>query len=991
MNVFSRAYIDSLYEDYQREPKSLPAEWQEYFENFDPSAEVFEDDPQPNQPVQSSPAGSTAPAPTGPPLNLHTQTTAATVASGVVDRQFAGVSEDAAGDDGGKDLANMTVQQMRKVVQLQDRVDQLIRGYRVRGHLEANIDPLGTPRKANSELNLEYYGLSREDFHIKFSARTVNGQNFRSLEEIYEVMRATYCRSIGAQFMHIDDHDVRNWLQSRMEGTQNRIQLNRQTQMRILTRLTDAVIFEEFLRKKYIGAKTFSLEGSETLIPLLDLALEKAGQHDVDEVVLGMAHRGRLNVLANIMHKREKNIFWGFDDPDPETNRGGGDVLYHMGYSSDWVTASKKKVHISLCFNPSHLEFVNPVAMGRCRSKQDRAGDHRQSQKMTILIHGDAAFAGEGVVQETLNLSQLSGYKCGGTLHVIVNNQVGFTTDPSRGRSTTYASDVAKMLQIPIFHVNGEDPEAVAQVVNLAMEFRRAFHRDVVIDMYCYRRLGHNESDEPRFTQPVMYNVIDKRPTIRDSYWTRLLQLGEITAAEADKIAEDRRAKLEEEFAAAKEPKQYAPDTQTLGGLWAGYYGGIRRHSDDVADTGAPREVLVDVATKITALPTGFNLNSKLKRVLSNRLKSVIETDSIDWATAELLAMGTLATEGHPVRLSGQDCGRGTFSQRHAVIHDAKTGRRHKFLQHLSDRQGPVNIINSPLSEAGVLGFDYGYSLDAPDSLIMWEAQFGDFFNAAQVIVDQFITSAEDKWHRLSGLVMLLPHGFEGAGPEHCSARLERFLTGAAEDNMQIAIPTTAAQHFHLLRRQVKRKWRKPLIIFTPKSLLREPMVTSPISAFEKGCFQRVLPDPEIPNGDVARVILCSGKVGVDLLKARNNDDYAQEEKVAIVRLEQLYPVPKAAIAEALEAYPDGTPVYWVQEEPRNMGAWYFIKVRWDDLGFEERWPIKVVSRPESASPSTGSKNAHKIEQDELIRAAFGNPIDAKNKNKNDAAVAAET
>jgi 2-oxoglutarate dehydrogenase E1 component len=984
MNVFSRSYIDSLYEDYQLEPESLPIEWQEYFENFDPASESLDVDELPTQRNSSAAvasaavAGVTATAGVSAVAGVNHAVGSAVARSHSVagDDNFTAADKELGDAENDEALNTMTVEEVRKVVQLQDRVDQLIRGYRVRGHLEANIDPLGTPRKANSELNLESYGLSREDFQIKFSARTVNGQNFRSLEEIYEVMRATYCRSIGAQFMHIDDKDVRNWLQSRMEGTQNRIQLNRQTQMRILTRLTDAVIFEEFLRKKYIGAKTFSLEGAETLIPLLDLALEKAGQHDVDEVVFGMAHRGRLNVLANIMHKREKNIFWGFDDPDPETNRGGGDVLYHMGYSSDWVTASKKKVHISLCFNPSHLEFVNPVAMGRCRSKQDRAGDKKQRQKMTILIHGDAAFAGEGVVQETLNLSQLSGYKCGGTLHVIVNNQVGFTTDPSRARSTTYASDVAKMLQIPIFHVNGEDPEAVAQVVNLAMEFRRAFHRDVVIDMYCYRRLGHNESDEPRFTQPVMYNVIDKRPTIRDGYSKRLLSLGEITAAEAEKIADDRRAKLEEEFKVAKQPKEYAPDTQTLQGLWDGYYGGMKRHSDDVADTGVANDVLVEVATKIATLPTGFNLNSKLKRVLERRLKSVTETDNIDWATAELLAMGSLAYEGHPVRLSGQDCGRGTFSQRHAIVHDSKTGRRHKFLQHISDRQAPVNIINSPLSEAAVLGFDYGYSLDAPDSLIMWEAQFGDFFNAAQVIVDQFISSAEDKWRRLSGLVMLLPHGFEGAGPEHCSARLERFLTGAAEDNMQIAIPTTAAQHFHLLRRQVKRKWRKPLIVFTPKSLLREPMVTSPVSDFEQGCFQRVLPDPDIPSGEVSRVLLCSGKVGVDLLKARKEQSDQPNSNIAIVRVEQLYPVPKAEIAEALAAYPEGTPVYWMQEEPRNMGAWYFIKVRWAELGFEERWPLKVISRPESASPSTGSKNAHKMEQEELIQEAFGRPVE---------------
>lgn len=921
MNVFSRAYIDSLYEDFQQDPGSLPPEWQKFFEGFDPAAEVIDESQLPTQAVAS-------------------------------------VTED---EDGRRR------EEIRKIVQLQDRVDQLIRGYRVRGHLEARIDPLGQPREMNSELHPEAYGLSKADFQVKFSARTVNGQNYRTLEEIYGVMRETYCRSIGAQFMHIDDHQVRNWLQSRMEGSRNRIRLNRETQLRILTRLTDAVIFEEFTRKKFIGAKTFSLEGSETLIPLLDLALEKAGQHGVKEVVMGMAHRGRLNVLANIMHKRSRNIFWAFDDPDPEANRGAGDVLYHLGYSSDWETASKKNVHISLCFNPSHLEFVNPVAMGRTRSKQDHAGDTNQETCMTILIHGDAAFAGEGVVQETLNLSQLPGYKCGGTLHVILNNQIGFTTDPSVARSTTYASDVAKMLQIPIFHVNGEDPEAVAQVVNLAMEFRNEFHRDVVIDMYCYRRHGHNESDEPRFTQPVMYEKIDKRPTIRDSYLEQLSKLGGITKEEADQIAEERRQTLEEEFETAKNKEAFTPDTQTLQGIWANYYGGPVQ-SDDV-DTGVPQEVLKYIVERITELPNDFQVNSKLQRVLDARRRSSTGEQDIDWPTAELAAFSSLALEGHPVRMSGQDCGRGTFSQRHAVVHDSRNGRPHHFLQYLGGKQAPVDIINSPLSEAGVLGFDYGYSLDAPESLIIWEAQFGDFFNAAQVIVDQFITSAEDKWRRLSGLVMLLPHGFEGAGPEHCSARLERFLTGAAEDNVQIAIPTTAAQYFHLIRRQIKRAWRKPLIVFTPKSLLREPMVMSPMEEFHSGTFRRVLPDTTTSPDKVARVLFTSGKVGVDLLKMRES---SERDDFAVIRIEQLYPVPTDEILSLLETYPEGIPVFWVQEEPRNMGAWYFLKVKWDELGLQDRWPLKVISRPESASPSTGSKKSHAIEQQELLDEAMG-------------------
>jgi len=915
MNVYSRAYIDSLYEDYLQDPKSLPADWQQFFEDFDPAADF------------NAAVGPAEPA--------------------VV------YSED----------------EQKSLSQLQDRVDQLVRGFRVRGHLEANIDPLGRPRDTNRELNPESYGLLPTDLSKTFSARTVDGQNFKTLEQLVTQMRSTYCRSIGVQFMHIDDHAARSWVQKRVEGSQNRIELDRETQIRILTCLTDAVIFEEFTRRKFIGAKTFSLEGAETLIPLLTLALEKAGEAGIKEVVLGMAHRGRLNVLANIMGKRAQNIFWGFDDPDPEVNRGAGDVLYHLGHSNDWTTSTGKNVHISLCFNPSHLEFVNPVAMGRCRAKMDRVNDINHTQGMTILIHGDAAFAGEGVVQETLNLSRLDGYKVGGTLHVIVNNQVGFTTDACDGRSTTYASDVAKMLQIPIFHVNGEDPEAVVQVVTLAMDFRREFQRDVVIDMYCYRRLGHNESDEPRFTQPTMYKTIDSLQTVRDSYLKRLLKLQEITQAEADEIAATRREMLQVEFEMAKSADNYKPDMKSLEGIWSGYYGGMER-DDDHEDTGVPTGKLSYVMGKMAELPEKFNLNRKLKRVLEARKDVADGKRPVDWPTAELAAFGSLAIEGHRVRLSGQDCGRGTFSQRHAVLYDSETGERFTPLQHISDDQAPVDIINSPLSEAGVLGFDYGYSLDAPESLICWEAQFGDFYNAAQVIVDQFICSAEDKWRRLSGLVMLLPHGFEGAGPEHCSARLERFLTSTAEHNVQIAIPTTAAQYFHLLRRQVKRKWRKPLIVFTPKSLLREPRVMSPLSDFNSGQFQKVLMDEKYQPGTTpSRIIFSAGKIGVELRKLR--EDLGRED-VSIVRVEQLYPLPQTELENVLRQYPAGVPTYWVQEEPENMGACHYMKIKWEQMGFAERWPLTIVSRPESASPSTGSKKAHKLEEKELFEEAFG-------------------
>lgn len=910
MNITSQTYIDALYEEYLRDPSSLAAEWQQYFRDFQPLA---------------SGAANGRP----PPRDS--------------------VSE---------------------AVVLQDRVDQLVRGFRVRGHLEAKLDPLGMPRATNAELNPESYGLQPEDFKRQVSSRTIGGADVRTLEELIEQMRTTYCRSIGAQFMHIDDHEVRSWLQERMERSQNRIQLDRPTQLRILNKLTDAVIFEEFVRKKFVGAKTFSLEGAETLIPLLDLCIEKSAAQGVREIVLGMAHRGRLNVLANILGKRTQNIFWSFDDPDPESNRGGGDVLYHMGYSNDYATSRGNKVHISLCFNPSHLEFVNAVALGRCRSKQDRNADANRTRCLTVLIHGDASFIGEGIVQETLNLSQLPGYQVGGTMHVIVNNQIGFTTHAHEARSTTYASDVAKMLQIPIFHVNGEDPEAVAQVVELSMEFRSRFQRDVVIDMYCYRRLGHNESDEPRFTQPLMYKLIDARPTIRDSYLKHLLKLQGITQEEADRIATARRSALEQDLEATRQT-QFSSDSQSLAGYWNGYYGGPERIEDDGL-TGVDPGRLSQVLRGLGQIPADFVLNKKLERMIAARLEMADGQRPLDWATAELAAFGTLAVEGHGVRLTGQDCERGTFSQRHGVLIDSETGNKHFPLQQLSADQATVEIYNSPLSEAGVLGFEYGYSLDAPESLILWEAQFGDFWNVAQVIVDQFISSAEDKWRRLSGLVMLLPHGFEGAGPEHCSARLERFLTLAAEHNFQVTNPSTAAQYFHLLRRQVIRKWRKPLIVLTPKSLLREPAVMSPFEEFTTGRFQRVLGDPraaEIHNP--AKIVLCSGKIGIDLLKAREERGI---DDLAILRFEQLYPFPKADLTRLLNHYSTGTPVFWVQEEPRNMGAWTYLRMKWDEQDLSSEWVLSGITRPESASPSTGSKKTHAIEQQELMDQALSVP-----------------
>ncbi len=847
----------------------------------------------------------------------------------------------------------------------QDRVDQMVRAYRVRGHLIARLDPLRRPNLHCPELKPKTYGFTKEDLDRPFSSRTIEGAEVRTLRDIICLLRTTYCRSIGVQFMHIDELDVRHWLQKRMEGTQNRVTLSRDLQLRILTRLTDAVIFEEFIQRKYIGAKRFSLEGSESLIPLLELAIEKAGEHGIKEIVLGMAHRGRLNVLANIIGKSPKHIFREFEDVDPERLEGRGDVKYHLGYNSVWTTTAGHKVDLSLCFNPSHLEFVNGVALGRTRAKQDRRGDRRGREVVCMLIHGDAAFAGQGVVQETLNLSELAGYRTGGTLHVIVNNQIGFTATPQESRSSMYASGLAKMLQSPIFHVNGENPEAVAQAILLGMDFRKEFRRDVIIDMYCYRRHGHNETDEPAFTQPEMARIIDARCSVRDGYLQHLLTLGEVTQEEADQIAEDRRAELERELKVARSVN-YTYTSASLGGVWYGYYGGPVERADPV-DTRVNRDRLRELLTRLTVVPDDFEVHPKVKRLLGQRREMAEGKRPLDWAAAEALAFATAVTQGHRVRLSGQDSARGTFSQRHGILHDFRDGRPYVPLAHLSPDQASVNLINSPLSEAGVLGFDYGYSLEYPDGLIIWEAQFGDFCNAAQVIIDQFIASAEDKWQRLSGIVLLLPHGFEGQGPEHSSARLERFLDLAAEDNVQVVNPTAPAQYFHVLRRQVIRRWRKPLVVMTPKSLLRHPAATSSLEDLAGGSFDVIIPEPAVPPPDARRVLLCSGKVYYEL---RGQREELQRRDVAILRLEQIYPVMESTLANALAPYAEGTPVVWVQEEPANMGAWHHI---WCTHGPRVlgRYPLSAVTRPESASPATGSAASHKLEQRELLDRAF--------------------
>ena len=853
------------------------------------------------------------------------------------------------------------------MAELQGRVSQLINAYRVRGHLFARVDPLRLEPAAPPQLDLTNFELTEADLDRTFSTIDMPGPKTATLREIILRLETTYCRSIGAEFAHLDDPEERAWLQQGMESTQNRLKLGREEQIRILTKLTDAEILEQFIHKNYVGAKRFSLEGAESLIPLLELLVETAGDQGVGEIVLAMAHRGRLNVLANIMNKNIREIFAAFEDGDPEKYLGSGDVKYHLGFSTDHTTASGHKVHLTLAFNPSHLEWVNPVVEGRVRAKQDRRGDRIERRRvMPLLIHGDASFMGQGVVAETLNFAGLDGYTTGGTIHVVVNNQIGFTTLPSDARSTRYATDITRMLKVPVFHVNGEDPEAVGQVTKLAIEFRQRYAKDVVVDMYCYRRYGHNEADEPRFTQPLMYSIIDKKPSVREVYVRRLLEMGQITTQQAEEIVVRRRAVLDSALDEAKKGVfSFAPTA--MGGHWTRYAGGSDALVPEVP-TAVPKEKLIELCRRTVSLPSDFHANPKIVRLLGQRLEKVEKGQPLDWAIGETLAYASLVDEGVPVRLTGQDTRRGTFSHRHATVVDMHSGVPYVPLAHLAKSPGRFEVWDSPLSEAGALGFEYGYSMDYPDGLIIWEAQFGDFVNSAQVIIDQFIISGEDKWHRLSGIVLYLPHGYEGQGPEHSSARLERFMQQAAEDNIQVCNLTTSAQIFHVLRRQVLRPWRKPLVIMTPKGLLRLP--TSTLDDFARGSFQRVIgDDSSVDPADVRRILLCSGKVYFDLERKRKE---LGATDVAIVRLEQLYPL-SDALAKTLAPYKDGTPLVWVQDEPWNMGAWYFLNARLPTL-LEGRFPVSCVSRAESASPATGSHASHELEQKMLLDAAFKRP-----------------
>jgi 2-oxoglutarate dehydrogenase E1 component len=848
----------------------------------------------------------------------------------------------------------------------QARIVLLVNAYRDLGHLMARLDPLNEARPPQDLLPLSEFGLGDSDLERVFDSQPFIGMGTVTLRELLDALRETYCRTIGIEYMHIQDIGIRRWLEERMEPRRNQPNFERQKKLWILKSLHYAELFERFLQARFVGQKRFSLEGSETLIPVLDTIVEQAAGMEVSEIVLGMTHRGRLNVLANVLRKPYQEIFAEFEENFfPQSSIGDGDVKYHLGFSSDRVVApSGKTIHVSLSPNPSHLEAIDPVVEGRTRAKQDFFRDSERRRGIPVLVHGDAAFAGQGLVAETLNLSQLEGYKTGGTIHVIVNNQIGFTTAPSDARSTTYATDVAKMTDAPIFHVNGEDPEAAVYVAELALEFRQTFRRDVVIDLYCYRRHGHNEGDEPSFTQPLMYRKIKDRPSIAELYTERLIMRGDLSVAETEAEDEKFHQKLQ---TALQEVKSGPPRFAGMRGF-AGHWKGLTpKYSHAPVATGVPLGTLQEIVAAITHVPESFKANAKIARQLDHRRRDFDQRKPVDWAMAEALAFGSLLLEGHRVRLSGQDSRRGTFSQRHAILVDERTGAVYEPLRHVGPRQAPFDVYDSPLSETAVLGFEFGYSLDSPGALVIWEAQFGDFANGGQVIIDQFIAPSVSKWQRDSGLVLLLPHGYEGQGPEHSSARLERFLQLCAEDNIQVCQPTTPAQYFHLLRRQLHRNFRKPLIVATPKSLLRHKHVVSPPEQLTKGRFFEVLGDDDSNPDRVRRVLLCSGKIYYELTEERGRGNH---DDVAIVRIEQFYPFPDELLARVLSHYGEAEWV-WVQEESMNMGGWTFMEPRMRAL---DR-PVVYVGRDASASPATASRQVHLREQRELVQAALDGSI----------------
>jgi len=963
-------YVEELYSRYESDPQSVDAGWRDFFQSLkDTPADVVK-----------NAAGPSWARPNWPLLGRDELTSA-------LDGQWA-VTEAAIGDkikgraqSRGVDLSAADVLQATRD---SIRALMLIRAYRMRGHLHADLDPLGLePPKDHEELDPRSYGFTDADLDRRIFLDNVLGLEFGSLREITAICRRTYCQTMGVEFMHISDPAQKAWLQERIEGPDKEITFTREGKRAILNKLVEAEGFEKFCDVKFTGTKRFGLDGGESMIPALEQIIKRGGALGVRDIAIGMAHRGRLNVLAQVMGKPHRAIFHEFKggSSKPEEIEGSGDVKYHLGASSD-REFDGNQVHLSLTANPSHLEIVNPVVLGKVRAKQDQYGATQEDRTMVmpLLISGDAAFAGQGVIAECFGLSDVRGHRTGGSVHFIVNNQIGFTTYPRFSRSSPYPSDVAKMIEAPIFHVNGDDPEAVVFAAKIATEFRQKFQKPVVIDMFCYRRHGHNEGDEPAFTQPLMYKAIRAHPSTLDIYAKKLVGEDVVTEGEVEKMRGDWRARLDAEFEASQGYKPNSADW--LDGRWAGV-----KAAGDVEDarrgeTGVSTDILKEIGEKLSTVPEGFHLHRTIQRFLDNRRKAIETGEGIDWATGEALALATLVREGHPVRFSGQDVERGTFSQRHAVLIDQEDESRYTSLQHVSEDQARFEIINSMLSEEAVLGFEYGYSLAEPNALTAWEAQFGDFANGAQVLFDQFISSGERKWLRMSGLVCLLPHGYEGQGPEHSSARLERFLQMCAEDNMQVANCTTPANYFHILRRQLKRDIRKPLILMTPKSLLRHKRAVSKLEELAAGTtFHRILwddaqilPDEKIKlveDKKMRRVILCTGKVYYDLYEEREKRGL---DDIYLLRVEQLYPCPIRALANELQRFKNAE-IVWCQEEPRNMGAWHFIEpyLEWvlNQTGGKHK-RARYAGRAASAATATGLMSTHLTQLKQLFEEALG-------------------
>ncbi len=963
------SYIEDLQARYEKDPASVDAEWQAFFG-------ALKDD---KQAVEKAANGPSWEKPNWP-IHANGELVSALDGNWAQIEKIVGDKIKAKAEAKGAEISQIDVQQATRD---SIRAIMLIRAYRVRGHLHAKLDPLEiNPRPNDQELHPSHYGFTEADWDRKIFLDNVLGLEFGTIREIVAILERTYCQTLGVEFMHISDPVEKAWIQERIEGPDKEITFTKEGKRAILNKLVEAEGFEKFLDVRYTGTKRFGLDGGESLIPALEQIIKRGGNLGVKEIVLGMAHRGRLNVLTQVMGKPHRALFHEFKGGSfaPDDVEGSGDVKYHLGASSDRVFDGNN-VHLSLTANPSHLEIVDPVVLGKVRAKQDQHGcspDNRTAV-MPLLIHGDAAFAGQGVVAECFGLSGLRGHRTGGSIHFIINNQIGFTTDPRFSRSSPYPSDVAKMVEAPIFHVNGDDPEAIVFAAKVAAEYRQRFQKPVVIDMFCYRRFGHNEGDEPAFTQPLMYRKIRSHPAIVELYSKKLIAEGIVTEAEVEEMKTSWRSKLDAEFDIAANYKPNKADW--LDGRWSGLKA-VREDQDDPrrGQTGVAVETLQQIGKALTTIPEGFHVHRTIQRFLDNRKKMLETGEGIDWAMAEALAFGSLLLEGHRVRLSGQDVERGTFSQRHSVLTDQENEERYTNLNHISEIQARYEVINSMLSEEAVLGFEYGYTLSEPNALTLWEAQFGDFANGAQVVFDQFISSGERKWLRMSGLVCLLPHGYEGQGPEHSSARLERFLQTCAEDNMQVGYCSTPANYFHILRRQLKRDFRKPLILMTPKSLLRHKRCTSSLADIAEGTyFHRVLQDDAqgssegiklVKDDKIRRMVICTGKVYYDLLEEREKRGI---DDVYLLRVEQLYPFPAKSVAAELARFKKAD-VVWCQEEPKNMGSWMFVEpyLEWvlKTAGSKVDRP-RYVGRPASAATATGLMSKHTTQLQAFLDEAF--------------------